>query len=256
MKTLFITGATRNTGFATARLFAKNGYNIALSSRNADDALEASRKLRDEFGVPAKGYALDLSDTENINDVFSQAEKDFGTIDAFVANSANLGLGFGTLNTNEDDFDSIVVPNIKGTFFCCQTAAKIMKKHGGGSIVTIGSIQGTGAIHGRCIYSMSKAAISALVKNMAFELGEYNIRANNIIAGAIHSSRWNSLSEEEIAKRRSRYPIGRESTEEEIANAVFYLCSDLSASITGTDLTIDSGISVCILPYSKEGEMI
>ena len=86
---------------------------------------------------------------------------------------------------------------------------------------------------------------------MAFELGEYGIRANNIVAGAIHSNRWDVLSEEVKAQRRSRYPVGRESTEDEIANGVFYLGTDLSASTTGTDLVIDSGISVCLLPYSK-----
>ena len=126
-----------------------------------------------------------------------------------------------------------------------------MKRHGGGAIVTIGSVQGTGAVRGRAVDSMTKAAISLLVKNLAFELGEYGIRANNVVAGAVHSERWNALSEEEIATRRARYPVGRESTEEEIANAVFYLGTDLSASVTGTDLTVDSGISVCLLPYSK-----
>ena len=141
--------------------------------------------------------------------------------------------------------------NVKGTFFCCQAAAEIMKRHGGGSIVTMGSIQGTGAVRGRAVYSMSKAAISLLVKNMAYELGEYHIRANNVVAGAIHSERWDALSEEEIATRRARYPVGRESGEDEIANAVYFLGSELSATVTGTDLTVDSGISVCILPYTK-----
>ena len=99
---------------------------------------------------------------------------------------------------------------------------------------------------------MSKAALSSLVKNMAYELGEYGIRTNNVVAGAIHSERWDSLSEDELTKRRMRYPIGRESTEQEIANAVFYLGTDLSATVTGIDLVVDSGLSVCLLPYGKQ----
>lgn len=252
MKTLFITGAVRNTGFAAASLFASRGFNVALTSRSQERAEKAAAELEGEFGIKARGYALDITDIDSINAVFGAAEKEFGAIDVFVANSANLGIGYGTLNTEEADFDDIISANIKGTFFCCRAAAKIMKRHGGGSIVTMGSVQGTGGVRGRCVYSMSKAAVSALVKNMAYELGEYNIRANNVVAGAIHSSRWDDLTEEEISARRARYPIGRESTEEEVANAVYYLGSELSASVTGTDLTIDSGISACVVPYSKE----
>jgi len=99
---------------------------------------------------------------------------------------------------------------------------------------------------------MTKAALSVLVRYMAYELGAYGIRTNNVIAGAVHSRRWDVLSDAEIAARRSRYPIGRESTEEEIANAVYFLCSDQSKSITGTDLTVDSGITACLLPYQKK----
>ena len=122
----------------------------------------------------------------------------------------------------------------------------------GGSIVTIGSVQGTGAVPGRTVYAISKAALSMLVKSMAYELGQFGIRVNNIVAGAVHSQRWDGLSEQELASRRSRYPVGRESSEEEIANAVYFLGSEQSASITGTDLTVDSGITACLLPYQKQ----
>lgn len=251
MKNILITGGTVNTGLAIARQFAKNGYGVAITSRSAEKAEQAARALATEFSVPAKGYGLSFASADEIKEVFFAAERDFGSIDVFIANAANLGINFGVMNTDEKSFSEIMDVNVKGTFFCCQAAAEIMKRHGGGNIVTIGSIQGTGAVRGRTVYSMSKAAISLLVKNIAFELGEYNIRANNVVAGAIHSNRWDSLSEEEIAVRRARYPVGRESTEQEIANAVYFLGTDLSASITGTDLTVDSGISVCILPYSK-----
>ena len=251
MKNVLITGGTVNTGLAIARRFAEEGYAVAITSRDAQKAEDAARKITADFSVPAKGYALTFSDAAEIRSVFARAERDLGSVDVFVANAANLGMNRGVMNTDEQSFCEIVDVNLKGTFFCCQAAAEIMKRHGGGSIVTIGSIQGTGAIRGRAIYSMTKAAISVLVKNIAFEMGEYGIRANNVVAGAIHSDRWNGLSEEEIATRRARYPIGRESTEDEIANAVYFLGSEQSATVTGTDLTVDSGISVCILPYSK-----
>lgn len=251
MKNILITGAAVNTGFAIAKVFAKNGWGVGITSLDEQSAKSAAKKIADEFSVHAEGYALEISSTEQIESVFNKFQKDFGTLDTFVANAANLGINFGLLNTDEENFQAITDVNIKGTFFCCQAAAEIMKRQGGGAIVTIGSVQALGAVRGRTVYSMTKAAISSLVKNMAFELGEYGIRANNLVAGAIHSARWDVLSEEVKAQRRSRYPIGRESTEEEIANGVFFLGTDLSSSTTGTDLVIDSGVTVCLLPYSK-----
>lgn len=251
MKTVFITGGTENTGLAIAKCFAKNGYNVLISSRSLERAESAAKTIETEYKVKSKGYAMDLLDVNNIRHVFKEIENDFKSIDVFVANSANLGVDVGLLGTEEQAFDDIIDINIKGTFFCCQSAAEIMKKNGGGSIVTMGSVQGTGAVRGRTVYSMTKAAISALVKNLAYELGEYNIRANNLVAGAIHSKRWDVLSEEVKQVRRARYPLGRESTEEEIANAVYFLGSELSSSMTGTDMVVDSGITACLLPYSK-----
>ena len=251
MGVVMITCGTRNTGLAIARRFAKAGYDVALTSRDVRAAEETAKQIAQAFGVKAVGYGLVYNQVDAIRQVFAQVGADFGRLDVFVANSADLGVGFDLLNTTEADFDAIVDVNLKGSFFCCKYAAELMKENGG-SIVTMGSVQGTGAVEGRTVYGITKAALSQLVKSMAFELGQYGIRANNIIAGAIHSERWDALTPEQIAQRRSKYPIGRESSEEEIANAVYFLGSEQSATITGTDLTVDSGLSVCLLPYQKK----
>ena len=251
MKTILITGATRNTGLAIARRFASEGWQVAITSRNSENAIQTAAALEKEFGIKVRGYGMVCDNVSAIRETFREIKNDFGSIDTFVANSAALGIGYDLLNSKEADFDSIVDVNLKGTFFACQAAAELMLENGG-SIVTIGSVQGIGAVEGRTIYGITKAAISQLVRSMAFELGQYGIRANNIVAGAIHSERWNSLSPEEIAARRSRYPAGREAYEEEIANAVWFLGTDGSNTITGTDLTVDSGLSVCLLPYKKK----
>ena len=252
MKVVLITGATRNTGLAVAKRFAAEGYAVAITSRDNASACEAAEALAKEYAVPTRGYEMQLTSVQSIRQVFARLEQDFGRLDVFVANSAHLGVGYSLLDSTEEEFDAVADVNIKGTFFCCQCAARLMQKTGGGSIVTIGSVQGTGGLHGRAVYGMSKAALSMLARYMAYELGQYHIRANNVVAGAVHSCRWDDLTGEEIAARRSRYPLGRESTEEEIANAVWFLASDQSASITGTDLTVDSGLTACLLPYTKK----
>lgn len=252
MKTVMITGSTQNTGHAIAHRFAAEGWNVIVTSRNAEAARTTAVALSKEFPVTVRGYAMQLDNVESIKYAFYQAKRDFGQLHTFVANSANLGVGFDLLNTDEANYDSIVDANMKGTFFCCQEAAKLMIDSGGGSIVTMGSVQGTGAVPGRCIYGMTKAALSQFVRSMAYELGQYGIRANNIVAGAIHSNRWNDLPAEEISIRRGRYPAGRETMEDEIAQAVWFLSSEDAATITGTDLTIDSGISACLLSYQRK----
>lgn len=252
MKVVLITGATRNTGLAVAKRFAAEGYCVAVTSRDGAAARETAEALSQEYSVCARGYEMQPSQVQSIRKTFDRVRQDFGRLDAFVANCAHLGVGYSLLDSTEEEFDAVADVNIKGTFFCCQCAAWLMIESGGGAIVTVGSVQGTGGVHGRAVYGMSKAALSVLARYMAYELGQYHIRANNVVAGAVHSCRWDDLSDEEITARRSRYPVGRESTEEEIAGAVWFLASEQSASITGTDLTVDSGLTACLLPYTKK----
>ena len=196
---------------------------------------------------------MELRSPESIAAAFSAAEREHGALDVFIANAAELGMNNTVASTTEEDCSRIIDTNIKGTFFCCREAALCMKEHGGGSIVTIGSVQGEGAVPGRALYSMSKAAIVSLVKTLAYEFGEYGVRANNLSVGAVHTVRWDALSEEALAAWRSRYPAGRESTEEEVAEAAFFLGDTSSPTLTGTSMTIASGISACMVPYKKTG---
>lgn len=254
MKTVFITGATRNTGRAIAEKFAQMGYNVAVSGRESDDAEAVAYELSQKYGIKTKGYRVELADIQSIKAAFEDIKNTFDGLDIFVANAANLGIDFGVLNSDEDDFDSVIDANVKGTFFCCQNAARIMKTQGKGSIVVVGSVHCHQAVHGRALYTMSKGALLSLTKSMAVELGAYGIRSNYLAAGAIHTDRWDGQSEEETARRRAQYPAGLESFGEDIAEAVYYLGSDLSRTVTGTELTVDSGISVCLLPFKKPAD--
>lgn len=250
MGTVFITGAAKNTGLAIAEKFASEGWNIAVSSRSRNNADDAAQKIRNKFFVDSKGYQADLTDIDNIKKVFSQIKSDFGELDTFVANSAELGVGCDILSTSPDDYDKLMNVNLKGTYFCCQQAALIMKEQKKGSIVIISSVHSHECIWGRSLYSVSKGGLNALARSMAIELGVYNIRANCIVAGAIKTDRWNTLTEAQIAQKRASWPIGLESTGEDIANGAFYLGTDLSKTVTGTELTIDSGILASLLPFN------
>ena len=250
MPTLFITAGAKNTGFAIAQKFAENGFDIALSSRNLKESLEAASYISNRYSVKAKGYALELTDVPQIRQVFQQVKEDFGRLDTFVANAANLGINTDLLSLDEEEYSDVMDANLKGTFFCAQEAALMMKEKGG-SIVFIGSVHSKQCIFGRSLYTISKGGINAMMRSMALELAQYHIRANCIIAGAIRTDRWDSLTEEQIAAKRANWPLEIESTGEDIANGAFYLGTNLSRTVTGTELTIDSGISISLLPYKE-----
>lgn len=249
MKTIFITGATKNTGLAIAKFFAAREYQVAISSRSKEAAEKTAAMLSRVYGVNAKGYGLDLTKVEEIRATFQDIRETFGGLDVFVGNSANLGIGQDILTTTEEEFTSVMDVNIKGNFFCCQQAAMLMKEKRKGSIVLIGSVHYRGAVRGRGLYATSKGAIATMVRSLAYEFAEYGIRVNQVVAGAIRTERWDGLTEQEVATRRGNWPLGMESTGEDIARGVYYLASDDSRTVTGTDLTIDSGILTCLLKY-------
>ena len=252
-KVAFVTGAVRNTGLAIAHRFAQEGYDVALSSRDTASARATAEALKEEFpSVDFLGVGMDPAKVSDIRAAFREIDTRFGRLDAFVSNAAHLAVDYNTFNMTEDMWDNVMDANAKGTFFCCQEAVPLMKKAGGGAIVAISSVHAKQSITGRVAYSASKAAINAMMRCMAVELGYLNIRANALLAGAIWTDRWAAQTEEQTIQRRKKYPAGRESSPEEIANAVYFLCSDQARTITGTELTVDSGISICLLPYNKE----
>ena len=91
-----------------------------------------------------------------------------------------------------------------------------------------------------------------MVRSLAVELGPFGIRANAVLAGAVRTDRWAGLTDDEVASRRARWPAGKESTPDEIAAAVAFLCSESAGTITGIEMPVDSGIGVCLLQYNKD----
>ena len=249
-KTVFITGAVRNSGYAIAKRFASEGYQVAVSSRDLHSAEQAAAEIASAYGVRTKGYSLNLRDAADIRRVFADLKDTFGGLTTFVPNAASLGIGQEILTITEEEFDDVMETNSRGNFFCCQEAARLMKEAGGGSIVFIGSVHYRAAVWGRSLYAASKGAIATMVRSMAVELAEYGIRVNQVVPGAIRTDRWDGLTEEQIAARRKNWPAGVESTGEDIANVVYYLASDQARTITGTDLVIDSGVLACLLSYN------
>jgi len=252
-KVVFITGATRNTGFAIARKFAGKNFDVCISGRDSGNVEEAASRLAKEFpSIAVAGYQLNVADVEDIRRVFALIKTRFCHLDVFVPNAAALGIKQNILTTTPEEFDEVINANLRGYFFTCQEAAKIMVPDRSGSIVLIGSIQYKGAVPNRIVYITTKGGIMSMTRCMAYELAKFGIRVNCVAPGAIWSDRWVAQSPDETERRRAQYPLGRESTPDEIAEADYFLASDQASSITGTDLVVDSGVDICILKYDKD----
>ena len=250
-KTMLVTGATKNTGWAIARRFAADGWNVVITSRDAAAAENAAAKLKTEFpSVDVLGLSMDPAKVGDIRVAFSSVAEKFGRLDAFVNNAAHLGVGLSVMNSTETDWDAVMNANARAAFFGSQEAVKLMRD--GGSIVFISSCHAKKAVPGRALYTASKAAIGGITRSLAVELGCLGIRVNAILAGAVRTDRWDGLSDEDVAVRRARWPSGVESSPEDIAAAVAFLCTDGAHTITGTEIPVDSGIGACLLQYNKD----
>jgi len=248
-KSVFITGATQNTGLEVAKSFAGKGYDLHITSRSLESAEKIAYALKQEYPeVQVYPYALDLKDVKDICRVFSKVKETSGTLDVFVANAADLAVDIDVYNVTEERYDEIMDTNVKGNFFCCRESAKLMKDNGG-SIILISSVQSKGAVEGRTVYSMSKAALNMVGKTLAFDLAPYNIRVNTVIAGAVHTHRWDALDEDFANARRKAYPLKREVDLSDIVNGVLYFAGDEAKMVTGAELVIDAGVMVPLLTY-------
>ena len=255
---VLVTGATQYTGFTTAVYFAEHGYRVCITSRDLKKAQDAARRLLEK--VPeAEVLPLGMvpSDVKQTQAAFAAVKETFGRLDCFVANATAACRFKNILNTTEEDYDFIMNSNTKGYFFGTQAAAKLMIETGvAGSIVLIGSVHSRGALPNRIPYAISKGGIEVLARNAAYELGKYGIRVNLLIAGAIVNQKFLEQTEEEKEARRAAWPLGKESYPEDIAKAIYFLASPDARTITGTSLTVDSGVTACLVKYEKNWETI
>ena len=245
-----VTGATRNSGYAIAERFAKEGYDVVITSRSLPDIEKATAALRKDYPESlVYGVQMDPAVVDDIKNAFADIDSYFSQIDVFVSNAAHQGMKMNLFNTLPADFDAVINTNLRGSFYGCQEAVKRM--HAGSAICLISSLHARISMPDRIVYCASKGALNSLMRACAVELGHLGIRINSLVAGAIWSERWERITDDERQRRRNQYPCGRESKPEDIANAVYFLCSDQSATMTGSEMTVDSGFSACHDPYDK-----
>ena len=165
----------------------------------------------------------------------------FGRLDALV-NNAGVAVFAPLLETTEADWNRVLAVNLTGPFLCTRAAAPLMREHGGGAIVNITSISAVRASTLRSAYGTSKAGLAHLTKQLAVELASLGIRVNGVAPGPVETAMAKAVHTPEIrADYHDAIPLNRYGLEEELAEAVFFLCSDRSSYITGQILAVDGG---------------
>ncbi|MCC5854447.1 MAG: SDR family oxidoreductase [Idiomarina sp.] len=242
-KHVLITGASRGIGRAMAERFAAAGATLYLNGRRADELAELCSQLHDDYGVSAHACVFDVSDADSVKQGFQALFKLTKRLDVLINNAGVLDdalIGMVSPQQVEQTFAT----NTFGVIYCCQYAARLMQRNGGGSIVNVSSIIGRVGNVGQAVYGGSKAAVIGVTQSLAKELAAQNIRVNAIAPGFIDTDMTRKLPEEKYQARLQSIGMGRIGEPKDIANAALFLASDLSSYVTGQVLGVDGGMLI------------
>jgi len=248
-KTLVISGATKGIGKAIAYEFAKEGVNIAFTyNSNEEAAQEIADDLQNKYGIKAKPYKLNILEPEEYKNLFKEIDEDFDRVDFFISNAMIYGRavvgGYGKfMRLKPRGLNNIYTATVVAFVIGAQEAAKRMEKVGGGSIISMSSTGNITYIDNYAGHGTNKAAVEAMVRYAAMELGEKNIRVNAVSGGPIDTDALKAFVNYEEVKEKTKKasPLGRIGQPEDIAGACVFLCSDKASWITGQTLLVEGG---------------
>lgn len=247
-RVVMITGAAAGIGKATALKFAAEGARVALCDLNE----EGGKAVQKEIGGQSRFDRVDVSDREAAQAWADKVLEVHGRIDVLINNAGVLRdatlvrVKDGELvkQMPESDFDLVIAVNLKGVFNCTQAVAPVMIRQQSGVILNATSVVGLDGNFGQTNYVASKAGVIGMTKVWAREFGRYGIRVNAVAPGFTATEMVAAMPEKILDNMRSRTPLGRLGTPEDIANAYLFLASDEASFITGDVLRVDGGIVV------------
>jgi 3-oxoacyl-[acyl-carrier protein] reductase len=242
-----VTGASQGIGRACALKLANCGASVALLARSQQKLEEVAGDIkrlepeRGEAGVPARIYACDLANEDQIKSTFKSVLADFGKLDILV-NNAGITHDQLVMRMKRADWDSVLNTNLTSAYLCTQQAIGSMLKQRWGRIINITSIFGQMGQAGQANYAASKAGLIGLTMAIAREVASRNITCNAVAPGFIETAMTSALSDELRQTALNMIPLGRVGTPEEVAHCVAFLASEEAAYITGHVLNVNGGM--------------
>ena len=240
-KIVLITGASRGIGKETAKVYAENGYDVAINYVSEKTDVEGIKKEFQDMGVKCLMIKADVSNEEDVNNMVEKVISEFGKIDVLV-NNAGITKDTLLMRMSKEDFDKVIDINLKGTFLVTKAVSKYMMKKRCGSIINLSSVVGVAGNSGQSNYSASKAGIIGFTKSIAKELALRNIRTNAVAPGFIETDMTNVLKDEVKESIGNQIPLKRMGTAREVAEVIYFLGTEKSSYITGQVINIDGGM--------------
>jgi len=237
-----VTGASRGIGRHIAQRLAADGKHVVLVSRSAD-SLEAVRNEITAAGGEAEVRACDVGDGQALAEMIDAVASEHGRLDILV-NNAGITRDNLLLRMSDEEFDQVILVNLRSAFVACRAAARPMMRGRFGRIVNIGSVTGIVGNSGQANYAAAKAGLVGMTKTIAKEFGGKGITANLIAPGFVETEMIEKIPQQMQDDVLKTLPLRRFGKPEEIAHAVSYLASDLAGYMTGQVMIVDGGL-VC-----------
>jgi 3-oxoacyl-[acyl-carrier protein] reductase len=241
-----VTGSSRGIGRGIAMRLAREGMKVVVNGRTSATVEATAAEMR-ALGADVLAVPADVGRTEDVDRLFDQTLRAFGTVDLLVNNAANLRR-VHFFEVDESLLDDELASNIKGPYMCSYRAAEVMREAGGGSIIHISSVGGLRAHWSGLPYDVTKGAIDAMTRAMALELAAHGIRVNAVAPGATRTERTLPPEHPRLQAVARRVPLGRFGLPLEIGAAVAFLASPDASYITGQVIYVDGGITVQLSP--------
>ena len=236
-----VTGASKGIGRDLGKALADAGASVALAARDLEALEHLAAEIRADGGE-AMSIELDVRDVEQIGSAFDRVRARFGSLDVLV-NNAGLVANHPAEDITEIDWDQMMDVPLRGLFFACQAAGRIMLAQGRGRIINMSSQAGVVGIRDHAVYSASKGGVNLLTKVLALEWSSRGVTVNAVAPTFIYTpGTAERLDQPEYLEGvLSRLPIGRVGTTTDVAGAVLYLASTAGAMVSGHVLVVDGG---------------
>jgi NAD(P)-dependent dehydrogenase (short-subunit alcohol dehydrogenase family) len=242
-----VTGGASGIGRATVARLLRDGAAVVIADANPTGLEQAVSELHASGDV--SGLVVDVTDRRQVEAQTREAAARLGGLDILVT-SAGVTHPATAWETDLADWDRVLGINLTGTFLCVKAAAPFMISRAFGRIVLLGSITATHVWSGRAAYAASKGGVLALAKSCAADLAPHGVTVNVVSPGPIATPQTETLHSPAMREKvRSRTPMGRYGTPEEVADVIAFLCSDDARFVTGHELRVDGGLTSASILY-------